>query len=154
MLLAKMGKKQEVDLHFSETDVSKVEKEIDSELHKFSKDAEEISVLSKVKDAPVEPGYMKVELGEDADDGNKGRDSGLYAIDLNQLLAADLSNCPGTVLPTLLDNTVAAAFAKRDAYRIEKRKIPWQWLWLLIVAIGVIIVIMIILMVLSNMKII
>lgn len=152
--MEKKGKKQEVDLHFSEKDVSRVEKDIDAELHKFSKDAEEISVLSKVKDAPVEPGYMRVALGEGADDGLGGKDSGLYGIDLNQLLSADLSNCPGTVLPTLLDNTVAAAFAKRDAYRIEKRKIPYQWLWLLIVAIGVIIAIMIILMVLSNMKII
>jgi hypothetical protein len=124
--------KKDDDLHFS-TDEKELDKKIDKELEKFNKDAEQLNILDKIQDEPPSPGYMGVKLGADSEPG----DDGVYEIDLNVLLAADLAQCPGTVIPVLLDNTVQTAFEKRDAYRSEKRKLDFQWIWILILIIGV-----------------
>lgn len=140
-------KSDEQDLHFTKQDEDSIDRLVDKELNKFKDDTAELKILTDIEEKPPQPGYMSVSLGESKEE------DGLYTIDLNTLLAADLSNCPGTVIPVLLDNTVQTAFEIADAYKPEKIRLPFNWIWIIILIIGVLIVIFVILNVLPNMSI-
>ena len=136
-----MKKEEKDDLSFpTKEEMDNLDKSIDKELAKFKTDIESLKILDDVQETPPKPGYMKTKLGP----GSEPDDDGLYEVDLDTLLAADLSNCPGTVLPVLIDNTLQTMFAIRDAYKPEKRAISFPWIWIILIVVGLIIVFLVI----------
>jgi len=102
-----------------------VHDDIDAALKNIPK-KDKIQLVNDVKEKPPEPGKMKVEI----------KDGNVYAIDLNALLQAQLSDCPATVIPMLIDHGVRTAVDIKKAYNPEKRHLDFQYWWLLFLIIG------------------
>ena len=102
-----------------------VHDDIDTELKSLQK-RDKIQLVTDVKEKPPKPGEMKVEI----------KDGEVYAIDLNALLLAQLSDCPATVIPMLIDHGVRTAVDIKKAYNPEKRHLDFQYWWLIFLIIG------------------
>lgn len=98
---------------------------------KLKEIGDKIQLTNKAEKNPPEPGEMKVELKP-----------GLYEVDLNTLLNAQLSDCPATVIPMLIDHGVRTAVDIKNVYRPEKRYLGFQYWWVIFLAIGFVCVLM------------
>lgn len=67
---------------------------------------------------------------------------GAYSVDLRSLFKAELSDCPGTVIPMLVDHTVRTSLDLKNAFRPEKRFLSFQYWWVIFLAIGFVCVLM------------
>jgi len=112
------------DVSFKPKPEKDIHSEIDEKLLGLH-NRDKIKLLNEVKENPPEPGEMEVEIKE-----------GIYAIDLNTLLAAQLSDCPATVIPMLIDHGVRTAVDIKDTYRAEKRKLAFEYWWVIFLIIG------------------
>lgn len=105
-----------------------VEDKVDEKLKEIG---DKIQLTKEVEKNPPEPGEMNVELKPD-----------LYEIDLNTLLNAQLSDCPATVIPMLIDHGVRTAVDIKNVYRPEKRYLGFQYWWVIFLAIGFVCILM------------
>jgi len=101
-----------------------IDKEVDKELLKIR---DKIKLVDDVKTNPPRPGEMLTPIPE-----------GTYAIDLNTLLAAQLVDAPGTVIPMLIDHGVRTAVDIKDTYKPERRVLDFQYWWVIFLVIGMI----------------
>ena len=109
------------DFSFKKSDVHE---DIDEALKQL-RTRDKIQLVEKVKAEPPETGYMKEEI-----------QPGVYAIDLNTLLMAQLSDCPATVIPMLIDHGVRTAVDIKETYKPEKRALAFQYWWILFLIMG------------------
>ena len=106
-------------------------KKIDEKLKDFDRSTREaqirdrIRLLNDVRENPPEKGEMSVEIPE-----------GIYAIDLRALLEAQLTDCPATVIPMLIDHGVRTAVDIKNAYKPEKRRLNFEYWWVIFMIIG------------------
>lgn len=96
--------------------------DIDKELKKVK---DKIQLANEVREHPPEPEYMNTPIPDD-----------MYAIDLNALYNAQLSDCPSTVIPMLIDHGIRTAVDIRDTYKPEKRHLDFQYWWVIFLVIG------------------
>lgn len=96
-----------------------------------------------IKQNPPEPDYMKVECFEEKDDkGNpivisksingEKTHSPFFVVDLNKALMADITACPSSVGPMLIDMAQKLVELKKKAFKAEKRKNEYNWWWLVL----------------------
>jgi hypothetical protein len=96
-----------------------------------------------VKQNPPEPGYMKVECFEEKDaDGKpiiksvseKGTQyhNPFFVVDLNKALMADITACPSSVGPMLIDMAQKLVELKKKAFKSEVRKGEFNWWWIVL----------------------
>jgi len=113
-------------------------KDVGADVDKTLETRDRIRLMDEVKRHPPKPEYDKVELGEGAkNDGDEKKHTGLYAIDLHTLFNAQLSDRPSTVNPMIVDHAVRTAVSKRQAYRPEKRVLPFAYWWVIFMVIGI-----------------
>ena len=101
-----------------------VEDEIDRKLMDL-RENDKIKLMNEVQKSPPEPKDMEVELPDD-----------VYRIDLRTLLNAQLSDCPSTVIPMLIDHAVRTAVDIKDTYRPERRLPQFEYMWVIFLIIG------------------
>jgi len=99
-----------------------IHSEIDTEIFKIR---DKVRLVDEAKKHPPKPGVMKTEIPD-----------GVYAIDLNALLAAQLSDCPATIIPMLIDHGVRTAVDIKETYKPEKRIMDFNYWWVIAVIIG------------------
>lgn len=96
-----------------------------------------------VKQNPPEPDYMKVECfeGKDADgkpivksvsEKKEYSESPFFVIDLNKALLADITACPSSVGPMLIDMSQKLVELKKKAFKSEVRKSEFNWWWIVL----------------------
>jgi hypothetical protein len=107
-----------------ETDENKIHDDIDDALRNIM-NKDKIQLVNEVIVHPPLNDYMKEEVPP-----------GVYALDLRTALNAQLSDRPASVNPMIVDHACRAAVNRRDAYKSEKRKLPFQYWWLLLLLIG------------------
>lgn len=99
-----------------------------------------------IKSNPPESGFMEVRCYEGkTDDGEpvvvsestqddgkikKVRHSPFFVVDLNKLLMADITACPSSVGPMLIDMGQRLVELKKDAFKPEKREKEFNWWWI------------------------
>ena len=103
-----------------------VHSDIDQALRRIQK-RDKIQLVNDVKVKPPTPGKMNVDLTP-----------GKYAIDLSVLLAAQLSDCPATVIPMLIDHAVRTNIDIKEAYKPEKRILDFHFWWIIILVGGLV----------------
>jgi len=54
-----------------------------------------------------------------------------FTVDLNALLQADITSCPSSVMPMMIDEHVQIALAENKDWKPEKVKKEFNWWWLL-----------------------
>jgi hypothetical protein len=86
---------------------------------------DKVRLLHDVQSNPPEKGEMKVDIPP-----------GMYAIDLRTLLDAQLSDCPATVIPMLIDHGVRVAVDIEKAYKPEKRHLQFEYWWIIFMIVG------------------
>jgi len=101
-------------------------KDIDDDIDKALETRDRIRLMDEVKRHPPKPGYDEVKL-----------EPGMYAIDLHTLYNAQLSDRPSTVNPMIVDHAVRTALSKKQAYRPEKRVLPFAYWWVIFLIIGI-----------------
>jgi len=84
-----------------------------------------VQLINSAKKHPPAQGVMGVELTPEK-----------YDIDLNTLVLAQLSDCPSTVIPMLIDHGIRVAVDIKNAYRPEKRQLNFNYLWVIIFIFG------------------
>jgi len=105
-------------------DVSgEIDKKINGNVHAVR---DKLKLLNDVRENPPKKGVMETRVEE-----------GLYAIDLRALLDAQLTDCPATVIPMLIDHGVRTAVDIKDTYRPEKRILPFEYWWIIFLIIGI-----------------
>ena len=107
------------DIDFKPTNI---EEKVDEELKQLT---DKIKIRTNIENNPPIPGEMKTEIPE-----------GQYAIDLNTLLAAQIVDCPSTVIPMLIDHGVRTAVDIKETYKPEKRVLDFQYWWVIFMVIG------------------
>lgn len=96
-----------------------------------------------VKQNLPEPGYMKVECFEEKDENGKPIvisksenktliHSPFFVVDLNKAIAADITACPSSVGPMLIDMSQKLVELKKAAFKVEKRKSEFNWWWIVL----------------------
>jgi len=95
---------------------------IDTELLKIR---DKIKIMDDIKTNPPVPGEMKQIISE-----------GVYAVDLDALLSAQLSDCPATVNPMIIDHAVRTAVDIKNTYKPEKRLPEFNFIWILVLIVG------------------
>lgn len=90
---------------------------------------DKLKLQEDIKNKPPEKGEMTTVIPP-----------GTYAIDLNALVNAQIVNCPGTVIPMLIDHGVRTAVDIKETYKPEKRIISFKWLWAVVLFLGVMVV--------------
>jgi hypothetical protein len=107
-----------------------------------------------VKQNPPEPGYMEVRCYEDKDDKGEPvvisesdipKDDGspstevkrfkhdpFFTTDLSKLIMADITACPSSVGPMLIDMAQKLVEIKKGAFKIDKRKSEFNWWWIVL----------------------
>ena len=106
----------------------KPSKSVGSEIDKHMDEIrDKIKLADEVKQHPPEKDVMKEVIGE-----------GVYAVDLNCLLMAQLSDCPATVIPMLIDHAVRTNIDIKEAYKAKKRLPSFNFVWLIILLFGLI----------------
>jgi hypothetical protein len=96
-----------------------------------------------VKQNPPEPDYMKVECFEEKDADGKPivisksekkeyTHSPFFVIDLNKALLADITACPSSVGPMLIDMSQKLVELKKKAFKSEVRKSEFNWWWIVL----------------------
>lgn len=108
-------------------ELPQIESEIDTKLLEIR---DKIKIQDDIKQNPPKKGELSVEVPE-----------GYYSIDLRSLLLAQLSDCPSTVIPMLIDHGVRTAVDIKEAYKPEKRTIPFHYWWVLILFIGIMVIV-------------
>jgi len=101
-----------------------VEKKVDLKLAQIQ---DKIKTIEEMKVNPVKPGYGSVDIPP-----------GKYAVDLNALFNGQISDCPGTVIPMLIDQAVRVNLDKRESYKPEKRSLDFKYWWVIFLMIGII----------------
>jgi len=102
-------------------DAGDINKEVDEAL----KIRDKIKLIDEVQKHPPKPDEMKTDIPD-----------GIYAIDLNTLLAAQLSDCPATVIPMLIDHGVRTAVDIKETYKPEKRLLEFHYWWVIFLVLG------------------
>ena len=100
---------------------------IDKTLETMKEQIETVEAIREIEDHPPKPDYMQVKL-----------EPGVEVIDLHTLFKAELSDCPGTVIPMLVDHTVRTALDLKKAFKPEKRHLDFEYWWLLFIPVGLI----------------
>lgn len=95
---------------------------IDTELLKIR---DRIKIMDDVKTKPPIPGEMTQTIPE-----------GVYAVDLDTLLSAQINDCPATVIPMLIDHGVRTAVDIKQTYKPKKRVLDFQYWWVIFLIIG------------------
>jgi len=101
-----------------------IEEQIDEEL-KSLHNRDKIKLMNNVKEKPPEQGDMTVSFEE-----------GVYQVDLRTLLNAQISDCPATVIPMLIDHGVRTAVDIKDTYKPEKRFVRFEYWWIIFLILG------------------
>jgi len=115
--------KEDEDVSFKPVEPEKdIHTKVDERLQKVR---DKMKLLDDIKNDPPPPGTMKTVIPP-----------GSYAVDLNALLAAQISDCPATVIPMLIDHGVRTAVDIKDTYRTEKRHLDFQYWWVIFLVIG------------------
>ena len=105
-------------------DSKPVEDAVD-DLFKLGEMRDKIKLVQQVRNDPPKTGVMKVEVPE-----------GIHVIDLNTLLDAQLSDCPATVIPMLIDHGVRTAVDIKESYKPEKRLVNFNFWWVVAIILG------------------
>lgn len=104
-----------------------------------------------VKQNPPEPGYMGVKCYKVKDakgkdivvseseitdpDGKKSiqrfKHDPFFTIDLNTAIAADITACPSSTIPMLLDMAQKKVELKKTAFKVKTRREEFNWWWIL-----------------------
>jgi len=84
-----------------------VHSKIDEELFKIR---DKVKIIDDIKTNPPPPGAVGVTL-----------EKGVHEIDLSTLLSSQIVDCPGTVIPMLIDHGVRTAVDIKDTYKPERR---------------------------------
>jgi len=95
---------------------------IDIELMKVR---DKVKIIDDVKNNPPKPDEMQQVIPE-----------GAYVVDLDTLLAAQITDCPATVIPMLIDHGVRTAVDIKQTYKPEKRMLGFQYWWIIILIVG------------------
>lgn len=114
--------KEDKDVSFKPVPEQDVDAKVDERLEKVR---DRMKLLDDIKNKPPKPGVMTTIIPP-----------GSYAVDLNTLLAAQISDCPATVIPMLIDHGVRTAVDIKDTYRTEKRHLDFQYWWVIFLVIG------------------
>lgn len=118
------------DIDFKPVDINDIHKRVDSEIDKIREDIETLSTIRQIEEKPPESGTMSVDIKP-----------GVYAVDLRRYIKGQLADCPGTVIPVLVDHTVRTSLDLKNAFRTEKRVVDFQYWWVFFAVIGVIAII-------------
>jgi len=102
-----------------------VEEQVDQRIAEVQ---DKIKTIEEMKVKPVKPGYATIDIPP-----------GKYAVDLNDLFNGQISECPGTVIPMLIDHAVRTNLDKRDSYKVEKRIIDFKYWWVFGLIAGIIV---------------
>jgi len=93
---------------------------------------DKIQLMDEVKRNPPLPGEMNQSIKDD-----------IYEIDLDTLLAAQLNDCPATVIPMLIDHGVRTAVDIKNTYKPERRILDFQYWWIIFLIVGLVGVLMV-----------
>lgn len=107
-----------------------------------------------VKQNPPEPGYMEVRCYEDKNDKGEplvisesdipdsdGNPSGrvrqfkhepFFTVDLNKQLTGDITACPSSIGPMLIDMAQKLVEIKKGAFKVDKRRSEFNWWWIVL----------------------
>jgi len=121
------NKDKDDDVSFKPVEPQDIDTRVDESLKKIR---DKIKLKDDIKNNPPEKGKMLTQIPP-----------GTYAIDLNALLNAQITNCPGTVIPMLIDHGVRTAVDIKETYKPEKRNIEFKWLWAVVLVLGLMIVV-------------
>lgn len=120
-------KKGKYDDFLKEDDINK---RVDEKIRQSGKPKTEqvrdkIQLTNKVKTNLSPTGALETQVPD-----------GVYAVDCNALLRAQISDCPSTVIPMLIDHGIRTAVDIRNTYRPEKRLPSFNLIWLLLLIVG------------------
>ena len=119
------------------------------ELKKLDKDnpLERAKKFNAIKAHPVKSRYHEIEAYAEEDENgktfiktkSKGKDGTdkevkidpMFTIDLNMLIAADITGCPSNVMPMVVDQAVQLAIREEKKFRPEKRREEFNWWWII-----------------------
>lgn len=87
--------------------------------------SDKIQLMNDIKTTPPKPDSLKTVIKP-----------GSYAVDLRTLLAAQISDCPATVIPMLIDHGVRTAVDIKETYKPEKRYMSFEYKWILWLILG------------------
>ena len=118
-------KKEEVLAPLTETELRVLEVLVNEGSKTAPEIRDKIQLMDNIKNNPPRPGEMKQTIAE-----------GVYEIDLDALLAAQINDCPATVIPMLIDHGVRTAVDIKQTYKPEKRILDFQYWWVIFLAIG------------------
>jgi len=107
-----------------------------------------------IKQNPPEQGYMEVRLFKDKDkkgnpvvvsesdipddDGNPSgevkqyRHDPFFTVDLSKQLNGDITSCPSSVGPMLIDMAQKLVETKKGAFKQDKRRSEFNWWWIVL----------------------
>lgn len=137
-------------------DVKAMEKFIDDldkikELDEQNPSEQAIKYRAVKQNSPV-PGYMEVRLHKEEDEKGRpivvsesdvldpdGKPSEkvkrfkhdpFFTVDLNKLFLADITACPSSVGPMLIDMAQKLVELKKGAFKSERRRTEYNWWWI------------------------
>jgi len=116
-------KKNPSDNSIYKKDTSSISQVVDAEILKVR---DKIKLVDEIKSNPPVKGEMETEIKD-----------GIYSIDLDTLLNAQISDCPATVIPMLIDHGIRTAVDIKETYKPEKRAMDFHYVWVLILIAGI-----------------
>jgi hypothetical protein len=119
----------EEDISFKPKHQEDINSRVDNELLRIR---DRIKLVDDIKKNPPKPGVLNIDIPD-----------GTYEIDLNTLLAAQITDCPATIIPMLIDHGVRTAVDIKETYKPEKRMLDFSYWWLIVLIIGLVAIVMI-----------
>lgn len=149
---------KEVDVR-TEKDIKEMEKFVDnlSKVKEYDEQnpLEQAIKYRAVKQNPPEPGFMEVRCyesenekgepvvvsesdeyddeGEPTGDVKQFEHDPFFTVDLNKQIMGDISSCPSSVGPMLIDMAQKLVEIKKGAFKSEKRRSEFNWWWIMLV---------------------